>query len=168
VLSPAEDGALAAANALLTDWAFDACDDRRAGRPLRQSTLLPYLPPAYRDAYGVLFFRRFVVCLTAVGLRLRTGEPVVVTSVADELALRAMVSVATDLLEAPPDAAPFAAWLAAVCPAPRAPRLYQRPETPARTRARRAPHTAAVERWFLPVAVGAAQPPYLDPDPGTA
>ncbi len=164
-LTFAEQTALASANALLIDWTFDALEDLQRGQPLDRLEIMPFLPAAYRAAYSVAFFRRFLVCLAGVGLKLRPPEKMALISTAEELALLTMTTVAAELLETSCDAPRFAAWFAAVCPHPRVTDLYSEPAVRQRSRKTLAQRQDAVDRWFLPFAPGQPLSPYLEPDP---
>lgn len=164
VLPFAEQQALASANALLCDWAFDALEDLDRGVAAERLELVPFLPPAYRAAYGAAFFRRFLVCLTSVGLKLRLAGPQTLACTAEELALLTMTLVAPELLLPSRDPASFGVWFAAVCPRPRAERLYREPAPQRRSLAASALRIAAVERWFAADSPAQVLPPYLDPE----
>ena len=161
-LTPAHEQALVSANALLIDWAFDALEDLRQGASFERLELWPFLPSTFAVAYGVAFFRRFAVCLTSVGLKLRAPEPQAVASIAEGLALLAMTSVAGELLQRPHGPAEFGVWYAAVCPHPSVARLFDASAAEARRSASMERILAAVDQWFRPFERGALLSPYLD------
>ena len=162
LLSDSEQQALASANALLLDWGFDALADLEQGLPVDQLELWPFLPPAFAAAYGIAFFRRFVVCLTSVGLKLRLPGEQAIASLGEGLALLAMTSVASQLVDRPTTAADFGAWFAAVCPAPRVAHLFDATASAAPRQSTATLIATAVDQWFQPFDRSAPLSPYLD------
>lgn len=161
-LSPAQQQALASANALLIDWSFDALDDLQQGMPVDRLELWPFLPPSFAAAYGVAFFRRFSVCLTSVGLKIRAPEARAIASLAEGLALLAMTSVAAELLDHPTASPDFGAWFAVVCPHPGVARLFDLPAAQARRSGTLERLLSAVDQWFRPFDGLTPLSPYLD------
>ena len=161
-LTPAHQQALASANALLIDWAFDALEDLRQGATFERLELWPILPAAFAAAYGVAFFRRFTVCMTSIGLKLRAAEPQAVASIAEGLSLLAMTTVAGELLRQPRGPAEFGVWYSAVCPHPAVARLFDASSDEARRSENRDQILASVDEWFRPFDSGARLSPYFD------
>lgn len=109
LLDADERGALEAACVVIVDEISDAIErygswprkatfaDRVA---LFEETMLPaYLPERFVENYTPGFVRRFLVALIAVGTKMAAGEPIRLASVAEQIALRAIVNSAEMLIE---------------------------------------------------------------------
>src|SRR6185312_4591925 len=91
--------ALETANTLLIDFCFEALRDLARGRSVLDSEIVGYLPPRYLPKYNETFFRKFLLCLGSVGLKLRLRGTHPLGSMAEALALHAMEQLAVAVLE---------------------------------------------------------------------
>lgn len=85
---------LAAAIRWLIDSAVDDIAALMRGGSSAQATLSAYLPELHRERYSLEFVRHFLVCLVSVADRISAQRKPLVTCMADELALRAIIVTA--------------------------------------------------------------------------
>jgi len=102
--------ALYEANTILIDEVLEDLTDLRAGTGFEHLGIADYLPPRYLTRYDDEFLRRFLMCLTSVGLKLRLPGFHPLGCVAEELALHAMIERARELLEEDGEEDDYSAW----------------------------------------------------------
>jgi hypothetical protein len=105
--------ALGLAIEILTDQFFEDVGNVTADRgrvAFADTTMADFLPTIYSDRYDAGFATRFLVALVVVGTKLTEREPLLLTCVAEELALNALVVEATDLLRSRGRAADFSGF----------------------------------------------------------
>jgi hypothetical protein len=85
------------------NWIIDHCfeDYPKANDPesFEQSILGTYLPSRYLQKYTPLFFKQFTVCVITVAWKLAQPHPLLLASIAEELAALAIIQAAKDLTE---------------------------------------------------------------------
>ena len=99
ILTPREQQALAEACDWLIDHAFDECERREKPQDVLDSVIGEYLPTRYVSRYTPLFFKKFAVCLITVAWKLVQSEHLPLSSLAEELAARAIIQEAKGRLE---------------------------------------------------------------------
>jgi len=88
-----------AANFLVDQCFDDLCDVTVEGWDFLQCYIAIYLPRQHLAAYTPLFARQFLVCLLTVAWKLAHPSPPALSCVAEELALRAIISEAGRFLQ---------------------------------------------------------------------
>jgi hypothetical protein len=91
--------ALCAAGEILIDEFYQDIADVVTGGDFVETTMVNYLPRPYLARYGPLFAQKFQVCFTSVVWKLAAAERYELASVAEELALFAIIGRAVQLLE---------------------------------------------------------------------
>lgn len=101
ILPPLEREKLADAGIILIDMTIDTLDAVRAGdvESVAAPPVLDHLPPKFINRYDYLFMKRFLVCLITVNWKLQAPGAHQLASVAEELALYAMIEEASVLVD---------------------------------------------------------------------
>jgi hypothetical protein len=99
ILTPREQQALAEACDWLIDHAFDECERREKPQDVLDSVVGGYLPTRYVYRYTTLFFKKFAVCMITVVWKLAQSELLLLSSLAEELAVLATIQEAKERLE---------------------------------------------------------------------
>ncbi|HZO93250.1 MAG TPA: hypothetical protein VFB22_05730 [Candidatus Baltobacteraceae bacterium] len=81
-----------------TDWRADAPEQDRVAL-FRETSLSAYLPERFANRYGPLFMKKYAVAVVSVGLKMAHGEPMSLSSTAEELAFYAIVEAAKGDIE---------------------------------------------------------------------
>jgi hypothetical protein len=102
-LTPREQKALLHACDWLIDHAFEEYKDIKEPKDVLDSTLGSYLPTRYASRYTPLFYKQFAVCVTTVAWKLAQPTHIPLSSLAEELAARAIIEQARVLLEVEAD-----------------------------------------------------------------
>jgi len=90
--------ALRAGAEMVVDHIFEDLQSADGARP-EWIWLSAFLPDAYLHRYDVMFAQRFLVSAVSVGLKLAQSKPAILCSVAEELALNAIIDQAEVWLE---------------------------------------------------------------------
>jgi hypothetical protein len=109
VMPPDLWNALFAANAVLIDELITGLQELSQGVPVSDLAILTWLPARYASSFDQFFLRRLLVCLTAVGLKMRLPDFHPAGCVAEELCIYMTLQCAESLDE---DHTPeeFAVW----------------------------------------------------------
>jgi len=99
ILTPREQQALAEACDWFIDHAFDECARIEKPQDVLDSVVGRYLPTRYVYRYTPLFFKKFAVCIITVAWKLAQSEHLPLSSLAEELAARAIIQEAKGRLE---------------------------------------------------------------------
>ena len=99
ILTPREQQALAKACDWLIDHAFDECERIEKPQDVLDSVVGEYLPTRYVYRYTPLFYKKFAVCSITVAWKLAHSEHMLLSSLAEELAVRAIIQEAKRRLE---------------------------------------------------------------------
>jgi len=99
VLTPREQQALLQACDWLIDHAFDECVSINAPKDVLDTVLGSHLPERYAYRYTLLFYKKFAVCLMTVAWKLAQPEHLPLSSLAEELAVHAIIQEAMARLE---------------------------------------------------------------------
>lgn len=91
--------ALRAAAAMVVDHIFEDLQSVDGAQRPDWNWLQVFLPEAYLHRYDVMFAQRFLVSVVSVGLKLAQDEPTELSSVAEELALNAIIDQAEAWLD---------------------------------------------------------------------
>ncbi len=91
ILTPREQQALAEACDWLIDHAFDERERIEKPQDVLDSVVGEYLPTRYVYRYTPLFFKKFAVCIITVAWKLAQSEHMLLSSLAEELAARAII-----------------------------------------------------------------------------
>lgn len=103
--------ALYEANTILIDEVLGDLVDLRQGQFFSELVIADDLPRKYLTKYDDAFFRRFLLCLSAVGMKLRLPGFHPLGCTAEELALHAMIERASMLLEMNGQEPDYSEWL---------------------------------------------------------
>ena len=99
ILTPREKQSLAEACDWLIDHAFDERESIEKPQDVLDSVVGEYLPTRYVYRYTPLFFKKFAVCIITVAWKLAQSEHLPLSSLAEELAARAIIQEAKGRLE---------------------------------------------------------------------
>jgi hypothetical protein len=99
ILTPREQQALAEACDWLIDHAFDERARIEKPQDVLDSVVGEYLPTRYVYRYTPFFFKKFAVCIITVAWKLAQSEYMRLSSLAEELAARAIIQEAKGRLE---------------------------------------------------------------------
>ena len=99
ILTPREQQALAEACDWLIDHAFDERERIEKPQDVLDSVVGEYLPTRYVYRYTPLFYKKFAVCMITVAWKLAQSEHMLLSSLAEELAARAIIQEAKGRLE---------------------------------------------------------------------
>lgn len=98
-LSPRAQEALEIGCNWIIDHCFEEYHEAKDPASFEQSILGAYLPLRYLQKYTPLFFKQFTVCVVTVAWKLAQPHPLPLSSLAEELAARAIIHAAKDLTE---------------------------------------------------------------------
>jgi hypothetical protein len=99
ILTPREQQALAEACDWLIDHAFDERERIEKPQDVLDSVVGEYLPTRHVYRYTPLFYKKFAVCSITVAWKLAQSEHMLLSSLAEELAVRAIIQEAKGRLE---------------------------------------------------------------------
>ena len=99
LLSSEQDHALRSAAAVLLDRFFADIGHLQAGGDFSDTNMVDYLPARFIPKYDHLFAKRFLTCVSAVAAKLFQSDHSMLACVGEELALHALVSEASVILE---------------------------------------------------------------------
>jgi len=99
ILTPREQQALAEACDWLIDHAFDERECIEKPQDVLDSAVGEYLPTRYVYRYTPLFYKKFAVCIITVAWKLAQSEHMLLSSLAEELAARAIIQEAKGRLK---------------------------------------------------------------------
>ncbi len=99
ILTPREQQSIAEACDWLIDHAFDERERIEKPQDVLDSVVGEYLPTRYVYRYTPLFFKKFAVCIITVAWKLAQSEHMPLSSLAEELATRAIIQEAKGRLE---------------------------------------------------------------------
>src|SRR6266853_5558872 len=99
ILTPGEQQALAEACDWLIDHAFDERERIEKPEDVLDTVMGEYLPTRYVYRYTPLFYKKFAVCIITVAWKLTQSEHLPLSSLAEELAARAIIQEAKGRLE---------------------------------------------------------------------
>jgi hypothetical protein len=92
------------------DECLMALEELGRGYDIEDTVLDRHLPPRYAHYYGPLFGKEWAITIATVAWKLAQQEPVVLTCVAEELALNALIEEAKSQLELNGDVVDESAW----------------------------------------------------------
>lgn len=84
---------------LMVDEVFDSLRALDEGEEFADTFMATWLPRKYLPRYDIRFARRFAVCLISVAGKLTDHHPHVLASVAEEMALAAILDAAESVLD---------------------------------------------------------------------
>lgn len=99
ILSPRAQEALEMGCNWIIDHCFEEYSEAKGPESFEKSILGEYLPHRYLQKYTPLFLKQFAVCVITVTWKLAQPEPLLLSSVAEELAALAIIHAAEDLTE---------------------------------------------------------------------
>jgi hypothetical protein len=155
--------ALDAADAMLLDWAMNGLEELIEGVAPADLEIAAVLPLGSRARVNESFLRRFLVCLTSVGLKLHLPMPQPLSCTAEEIALVAAIELASYLIKQQNDVPDFGAWFAAACVHPEVKALFEHngSQGSALAAALRRP-ALQFHRWFAPFDTNGCIHPYFE------